>query len=93
MPPARKKGTPSNAGSPRNGTAKTGDSAAPTDRATPVTPDAAYFDDASGEFLLPYAAVRTADDPDAFLLSFFESTYEAAAELGRWDRAALEVAP
>jgi hypothetical protein len=59
----------------------------------PVTPDAAYFDDASGEFLLPYAAVRTADDPDAFLLSFFESTYEAAAELGRWDRAALEVAP
>jgi hypothetical protein len=59
----------------------------------PVTPDAAYFDDALGEFLLPYAAVRTADDPDAFLLSFFESTYEAAAELGRWDRAALEVAP
>ena len=58
----------------------------------PVLPDAAYYDDAMGEFLLPYAAVRTADDPDAFLLSFFESTYEAAAELGGWDRAALEVA-
>ena len=58
-----------------------------------VTPDAAYYEDEMGEFLLPYAAVRTADDPDAMLLSFFESTYEAAAELGGWDRAALEVAP
>ena len=61
--------------------------------AWPVTPDAAYYDDEMGEFLLPYAAVRTADDPDAILLSFFQSTYEAAAELGGWDRAALEVAP
>jgi hypothetical protein len=34
--------------------------------------------------------VRTADDPDAVLLGFFQSTYEAAAELGGWDRAALE---
>jgi hypothetical protein len=58
-----------------------------------VTPDAAYYDHEMGEFLLPYAAVRTADDPDAFLLSFFESTYEGAAELGGWDRAALEYAP
>jgi hypothetical protein len=58
----------------------------------PVTPDAAYYDTQMGEFLLPYAAVRTADDPDAVLLSFFESTYEAAAELGKWDRAALESA-
>ena len=61
--------------------------------AWPVTPDAAYYDEEMGEFLLPYAAVRTADDPDAILLSFFQSTYEAAAELGGWDRAALEVAP
>jgi hypothetical protein len=61
--------------------------------AWPVTPDAAYYDDDLGEFLLPYSAVRTADEPDAVLLSFFESTYEAAAELGRWDRVALEVAP
>ena len=58
----------------------------------PVVPDAAYYDEAMGEFLLPYAAVRTADDPDAILLSFFESTYEGAATLGGWDRAALEVA-
>lgn len=56
----------------------------------PVVPDAAYYDKDLGEFLLPYAAVRTADDPDAALLSFFESTYEAAATLGGWDRAAIE---
>jgi hypothetical protein len=58
----------------------------------PMKPDAAYYDDGLGEFILPYAAVRTADDPDALVLSFLESTYEGAAELGRWDRAALEVA-
>jgi hypothetical protein len=58
-----------------------------------VAPDAAHFEDEVGEFLLPYTAVRTAIDPEAALLSFFESTYEAAAELGGWDRAALEVAP
>ena len=46
-----------------------------------------------GEFLLPYTAVRTASDPDRALLAFFQSTYEAAAELGRWDRAALEARP
>ena len=56
-----------------------------------VAPDAAYYDHALGEFLLPYAAVRQAEDPDNLLLSFFESTYTAAAELARWDRAALEV--
>jgi hypothetical protein len=58
----------------------------------PVGPDAAYFDPALGEFILPYAAVRTADDPDADLLSFFQSTYDAAAELAHWDRGALEIA-
>lgn len=56
----------------------------------PVRPDAAYYDETLGEFVLPYRAVRTAADPDALLLSFFESSYEAAAELGGWDRAALE---
>jgi hypothetical protein len=55
-----------------------------------VKPAAAFFDKGMGEFLLPYAAVRTAADPDAVLLSFLQSTYEAAAELGHWDRAALE---
>jgi hypothetical protein len=37
--------------------------------------------------------VRTADDPDAMLLEFFQDTYEAAAELAGWDRTALETAP
>jgi hypothetical protein len=58
-----------------------------------VKPDAAYYDGDLGEFLLPYRSVRTAEDPDAMLLSFFDSTYEAAAELGGWDRAALEADP
>ncbi len=58
----------------------------------PVVPDAAYYDGGLGEFLLPYAAVRTAADPDAMLLDFLQSTYEAAAELAAWDRPALEVA-
>jgi hypothetical protein len=38
-----------------------------------------------GEFLLPYEAVRTADDPRAALLDFLESTYRAGAELAQWD--------
>jgi hypothetical protein len=57
--------------------------------AAPVRPDAARFDEALGEFVLPYAEVRT----DADLLAFLESTYAAAADLGRWDRAALECEP
>ncbi len=61
--------------------------------AWPVQPDAAYYHGDLGEFLLPYRAVRTAADPDATLLSFFQSTYAAAAELGAWDRAALEAEP
>jgi Family of unknown function (DUF5996) len=58
-----------------------------------VEPAAAYYDDRLGEFLLPYAAVRTASDPDAALFSFLQTTYEAAADLAGWDRASLEVAP
>lgn len=55
-----------------------------------VGPETAYYDDALREWLLPYDAVRAAGDPDGDLLRFFESTYAAAATLGRWDRAALE---
>jgi hypothetical protein len=58
-------------------------------RDRPVTPGA-YFDAALGEFILPYDAVRAASDPDALLLDFLSTTYAAAAEAGRWDRAALE---
>jgi hypothetical protein len=56
----------------------------------PVSPSQARFDSALGEFLLPYEAVRTAPDPDAALTAFLQSTYEAAATLAHWDRAALE---
>ena len=58
-----------------------------------VHPAAAFFSEALGEFLLPYDAVRTSADPDATLLSFVQSTYEAAAATAAWDRAALECAP
>lgn len=51
-----------------------------------VAPDAAYYDSDFGEFILPYEAVRTAADPEAALMGFLESTYEAAASLGEWDR-------
>jgi hypothetical protein len=55
-----------------------------------VQPAEASFNETLGEFLLPYDAVRNAVDPDATLLSFFQTTYEAAAQAAHWDRAALE---
>jgi hypothetical protein len=62
-------------------------------RTAAVRPAAAAFNTALGEFVLPYDAVRTASDPDAALLAFLQSTYEAAATAGKWDRAALECEP
>ena len=56
----------------------------------PVEPAAARFDPEFAEFILDYEAVRNAERPDATLLAFLDSTYGAAAELGQWDRAALE---
>jgi hypothetical protein len=56
----------------------------------PVRPSGATWDEALGEFLLPYDRVRQDGAPDERLLEFLESTYAAAADLGRWDRAALE---
>jgi hypothetical protein len=56
----------------------------------PVRPEAAYYHPDMREFVLPYEAMRTAADPDQALLAFLQSTYEAAADLSRWDRAALE---
>jgi hypothetical protein len=61
--------------------------------ASPVRPSTAFYSEQAGEFLLPYEAVRTAADPEATLLEFLQSTYEAAAECAQWDRAALECAP
>jgi Family of unknown function (DUF5996) len=62
-------------------------------RTTQVAPDAAFFSEALGEFILPYDAVRTAPQPDQALLEFLQSTYEAAADAANWDRGALECAP
>jgi len=50
----------------------------------PITPDAAYFDQQLGEFVLPYAAVRTASDPDGYLLDFLNSTFQAARTSAAW---------
>jgi Family of unknown function (DUF5996) len=58
-----------------------------------VRPEAAFFSEAVGEFILPYEAVRTAVLPDQALLGFLQSTYEAAANAAKWDRDALECAP
>jgi len=58
--------------------------------AADVAPAEAYFDAALGEFLLPYDAVRGSDRPDRALLTFLQATYAAAADLGNWDRAALD---
>jgi hypothetical protein len=55
-----------------------------------VGPSDAFYSQDLREFILPYDTVRTAADPDQVLLEFLQSTYEAAANLARWDRAALE---
>ena len=55
-----------------------------------VAPAEAFYSTDLREFLLPYDAVRGASSPDETLLAFLRSTYEAAADLGRWDRPALE---
>lgn len=55
-----------------------------------VMPDGAYFDPKLGEFLLPYDVVRQSADPEVALTAFLESTYLAAADLGHWDRMALD---
>jgi hypothetical protein len=62
----------------------------PRYREQSVEPAGARWDDALGEFILPYEVVRTADDPDATLLAFLQTTYEAAATTAEWDRDALE---
>ena len=59
--------------------------------AAPVEPAGALWSTEMGEWLLPYEAVRSADDPDATLMRFLQTTYRAAADLGRWD-SALECA-
>ena len=55
-----------------------------------INPDAAFYSNDLHEFILPYDAVRQSTSPDATLLEFLQTTYEAAANLGNWDRASLE---
>lgn len=55
-----------------------------------VVPVEAYYSSELAEFVLPYDTVRQARDPEATLMAFLQSTYNAAADLGAWDRPALE---
>jgi hypothetical protein len=55
-----------------------------------IKPDAAFFSPEMGEFILKYDDVRTADKPHESVLKFCQSTYEAGANLAKWDRASLE---
>lgn len=59
-------------------------------REAQVRPAGTYYHPDLGGFYLHYDEVRRAADPEAMLLEFCRSTYEAAADLGRWDRAAIE---
>jgi hypothetical protein len=58
-----------------------------------VRPAEAYYYAEGGQFVLPYEAVRRAPAPDATLLAFLQDTYDAAADLGKWDRQALDYVP
>ena len=58
--------------------------------AAKMRPAAAFWSKDLGEFILPYDAVRTAQEPERALMAFLQSTYEAAADLAKWDRAELE---
>jgi len=56
----------------------------------PVRPESAYYQPLMHEWILPYESIRSSPDPDRLLLEFLQSTYEAAADRAKWDRAALE---
>jgi hypothetical protein len=58
--------------------------------AAKVKPEAAFWSKELGEFILPYESVRTAREPKAVLMAFMQSTYEAAADLAKWERKELE---
>ena len=59
----------------------------------PIQPKEAFYNAQMREFVLPYETVRQAADPEALLLTFLQSTYEAAANLAHWDRGLLERSP
>lgn len=55
-----------------------------------VEPEGAFYSNDLGEWILPYEVVRQAESPDAALLAFLETTYDAAADRGGWNRSVLE---
>jgi hypothetical protein len=59
-------------------------------RTAVIRPDAAFFHPELAEFILPYARVRDAEDPEQVILDFYTSTYDIGTKLAGWDRAALE---
>jgi len=59
-------------------------------RPYPIAPEGTHFDTNLGEFVFPYESMRSMPDPDAALLQFLQTTYDAAANCAQWDRAALE---
>ncbi|WP_283193170.1 DUF5996 family protein [Rhizobium sp. AN80A] len=59
-------------------------------RAAAIRPDDAFWHEGLSEFILPYEAVQSAADPDEALMAFLVSTYDAAADLGSWDRELLD---
>ncbi len=58
-----------------------------------VLPSEAAYSAAVGEWVLPYSVVRASDRPDEMLLNFLQTTYDAAANYGNWDRELLEQRP
>lgn len=56
----------------------------------PINPKGAFYQTEMAEFILPYEVVRKAENPEDALLNFLQNTYDAAANLGNWDRASLE---
>jgi hypothetical protein len=59
----------------------------------PIGPAGAFYSEQFGEFVFPYEVVAGSADPDQTLTAFLKTTYAAAAELGGWDREALETDP
>jgi hypothetical protein len=58
-----------------------------------IKPQEGFYSPEMKEFILSYEAVRQADDPDAMVIEFLQTTYEAVANLGRWERGILEYNP
>ena len=56
----------------------------------PIEPEEAFFSKEMGEFLLPYHAIRDSPEPEAALMQFLQSTYDAAAKTANWDRQSLD---